>query len=102
MDVVEKKRERFKRLATQRTNTVLKKLQVLGNCANRQAYEYTEDEVKKIFSAIEKQVTDAKSQFHFIKETKFKLQNSRLDSRPYLAEPFEETNQPLLGERNKE
>ena len=73
MDALEKRRERFKRLATQRTNSVLKKLQVLGNCANRQAYEYTEEEIKKIFSTIEKQVADIKARFHFTKETTFKL-----------------------------
>ena len=69
----EAKRERFKRLATTRTNSVLKKLQVLGNCSNRQAYEYDEDEIKKIFSVIEKQVADTKARFHFTKKREFKL-----------------------------
>lgn len=73
MSVSEAKKERFRRLATQRTNTVLKKLQVLGNCSNRQAYDYTEDEIKKIFSAIERAVSDTKAKFHFSKETNFKL-----------------------------
>lgn len=67
------RRERFKRLATQRTNAVLKKLQVLGNCANTQAYEYTEEELKKIFCVIEKQVADVKARFHITKPTEFKL-----------------------------
>ena len=70
---IEEKRQRFKRLATQRTNAVLKKLQVLGNCANRQAYEYDEEEIKKVFSVIEKQVTDIKTRFHFVKKREFKL-----------------------------
>ena len=48
----ENRRERFKRLATARTNTVLQKLKVLSNCANRQAYEYNEDDVEKIFASI--------------------------------------------------
>ena len=39
------KRERFKRLAVTRTNEVLKKIRVLGNCSNRSAYEYTEEEI---------------------------------------------------------
>ncbi len=69
----EEKKERFKRLATQRTNAVLKKLQILGNCSNRQAYEYDEEEIKKIFFVIEKQVVDTKALFHFVKKREFKL-----------------------------
>lgn len=67
------RRERFKRLATYRTNEVLHRLKVLGNCANRSAYEYTEEEVNKIFSEIEKMLRHTKSKFHFIKRVDFKL-----------------------------
>ena len=68
-----KKRERFKRLAVYRTNQVLKRLKVLGNCANRSAYEYTEEEINKIFSEIERRVKEIKSKFHFPKKDDFKL-----------------------------
>lgn len=61
------KRDRFKRLAVYRTNEVLKRLKVLGNCANRSAYEYTEDEVNKIFSEIERRIKETKAKFHFPK-----------------------------------
>ena len=67
------KRERFKRLATQRTNIVLKRLKVLGNCANRSAYSYTEEDINKIFSEIERRVRETKSKFHFPKNKEFKL-----------------------------
>ncbi len=67
------KKERFKRLATQRTNAVLKKLKVLGNCSNRSAYDYSEEEINKIFSEIERTIKGTKAQFHFPKKTEFKL-----------------------------
>ena len=67
------KRERFKRLATQRTNIVLNRLKVLGNCSNKSAYEYTEEEVDKIFSEIEKRVKETKLKFHSTKIKEFKL-----------------------------
>jgi len=68
------KRERFKRLATSRTNDVLKRLQVLGNCANRSAYNYSEDEINKIFSVIDKASRDTKAKFYYSKEKiSFKL-----------------------------
>lgn len=69
----ENKRDRFRRLATLRTNTVLKRLKVLGNCANRSAYEYTEDDLDKIFLEIERTVKDTKAKFHFPKKRDFRL-----------------------------
>lgn len=66
-------RDRFKRLATQRTNIVLKRLKVLSNCSNRQIYEYDEQDVEKIFSEIEHKVKEAKAKFHFPKKREFKL-----------------------------
>jgi hypothetical protein len=67
-------REKFKRLATLRTNEVLKRLKILGNCANRYAYDYTEEDVEKIFMAIEKKVREVKSMFYFPKgKEEFKL-----------------------------
>ena len=67
------KRKRFKKLAVYRTNEVLKRLKVLGNCANRSAYEYTEEEINKIFSEIERRVREIKAKFHFPKNKEFKL-----------------------------
>lgn len=68
------KKERFKRLAEKRTNSVLKRLDVLGNCANRSAYDYSQEEVNKIFSEIDKRVKDTKSKFYFPKKAnQFKL-----------------------------
>jgi len=68
------KHDRFRRLATHRTNLVLKRLQVLSNCSNRSAYDYSEEEINKIFYTIEKTVRDAKSKFHYPKEKiNFKL-----------------------------
>lgn len=68
------KRARFKKLAAYRTNEVLKRLKILGNCANRSAYDYTEEEVNKIFSEIERKVREIKAKFHFPSKNKeFKL-----------------------------
>jgi len=66
-------RDRFKRLATARTNIVLKRLKVLGNCSNRNIYEYDEQDIDKIFYEIERKVKETKSKFHFSKNREFKL-----------------------------
>jgi hypothetical protein len=67
-------RERFKRLATLRTNAVLKRLKVLGNCSNRHIYEYNEEDIDKIFAEIERKVKEVKAKFQFSKQKgEFKL-----------------------------
>jgi len=67
------RRERFKRLAVYRTNEVLKRLKVLGNCSNKSAYDYTEEEINKIFLEIERSVKETRAKFNFSKIKKFSL-----------------------------
>lgn len=67
MTNTEQKSERFKRIAENRTNRIIEGLRLLGNCSNRSNYDYTEEDVRKIFSAIE----------HELKETKKKFQNTK-------------------------
>ncbi len=69
----ETKSDRFKRLATQRTRSVINKLRVLGNCANRNAYEYSAEDVRKIFHAIDEQLREVRSRFKNPEEKEFKL-----------------------------
>ena len=67
-------RDRFKRLAVARTNSILQRLKVLSNCSNRHIYEYTEDDIDKIFSEIERKVKEMKAKFHYPKQKgEFKL-----------------------------
>ena len=48
----ESKEETFRRLASRRTDEVLKRIRILGNCSNRSHYQYTSDEVERITDAI--------------------------------------------------
>ncbi|MGR0319452.1 hypothetical protein [Agromyces sp. ZXT2-3] len=59
----ETRAEKFRRLASARGDRVLKDLELIGNLANRSNYEYTDDEVRKLFSAIEAEVRDTKAKF---------------------------------------
>ena len=63
----------FNRVAESRTNAVLEKLRLLGNCASRQNYNYTEKEVEQIFSAINKQLKEVKAKFNSRKHHDFRL-----------------------------
>jgi ubiquinone/menaquinone biosynthesis C-methylase UbiE len=67
------KEGRFKCLAEYRTNEVLKRIRILGNCSNRSFYSYTQEEIEKIFQEIEKSLQKTKAKFTFSKKKKFTL-----------------------------
>lgn len=59
----ETKRDKFVRLAEARTNKIIDMIQLLGNCSNLGAYDYTQQDVDKIFTAIENELREAKKKF---------------------------------------
>lgn len=63
MRVGETPHEKFVRIATRRTQSILEKLRLLENCANTSVYEYTEEEINKIFDAIDKALKKVKQSF---------------------------------------
>ncbi len=71
----ETKKEKFKRLAEARTNKIIKMLDLLGNCSNRTTYEYSEEDVNKIFERLYRELGDTKERFEQSKrsEKNFKL-----------------------------
>ena len=50
------KREKFVELAQSRTVNAIKAIRVIGKLGNRSAYEYTEADVKKIASALSREI----------------------------------------------
>ncbi|MFA5720007.1 MAG: hypothetical protein WC939_02975 [Acholeplasmataceae bacterium] len=65
---METKKEKFQRLAEARTNRIIEQLDILGNLSNTSNYEYTKEEVQKIFQSIEKALRRVKRQFDEPKE----------------------------------
>jgi len=71
---MESKRDRFKRIAENRTNKIINMIDLLGNCSNKNNYEYTDDDIKNIFNAIESSLKMSKMKFIEKQEKgKFKL-----------------------------
>lgn len=68
--MLNERQDRFQRIATNRTNKILDMLRLLGNCSNTANYEYTPDEVKQIFSAIEAEVKIQKAKFTASKQNR--------------------------------
>ncbi len=57
------KRERFERVASKRVEKILHYLDLLGNCANRSNYEYTKEDVNKMFREIQNHLNFIKKKF---------------------------------------
>jgi hypothetical protein len=57
------KRERFVRVAERRVNSILMQFDRLSRCSNKRNYEYNQQDIKKIFNAIEKRVKETKDMF---------------------------------------
>ena len=65
--------QKFKRLAVLRTNVILDKLRLLGNLSNTRTYSYSDDEVEKIFSALNQKVKEVRAGFQNRKKKRFDL-----------------------------
>ena len=71
----ETKREKFIRVAESRTNKILSMIRLLGNCSSKAVYDYTDQDIKKIFSAIETEIRNTREKFagHPEQTKRFKL-----------------------------
>jgi len=70
------KRQRFLCVGSDRTNSILYRIKVLGNCSNRSLYDYREDEIEKIFKTIKQSLDETKAKFMIHRrkrKEKFKL-----------------------------
>jgi len=63
MDTEKEKRERFLRIASNRTNRIVDDFRLLGNCSNRNNYSYTKEEVNEMFREIERSLARCKEQY---------------------------------------
>jgi hypothetical protein len=58
-----RRRVAFLRLAEKRTNAVIERIRILSNCSNPYAYSYTEDDLRHIFGAIQRELQVARARF---------------------------------------
>jgi len=57
------RRERFEKVAARRTQMILNFLDSLANCSNKSNYEYTDEDVCKMFSAIKEKLKNTEVAF---------------------------------------
>lgn len=73
--MAESKHDKFIRVSEARTNKIIDMIRLLSNCCNTATYEYTDEDVKKIFSVLESELKTCKSKYqdNSNKESKFTL-----------------------------
>lgn len=69
----ESKRERFVRIAEARTNKIIEMVRLLGNCSSKATYEYNDEDIRKVFAAIEKEIKTCKNKFSDTEENEEKF-----------------------------
>lgn len=69
----ESKKEKFIRIAENRTQRILNDLRLLGNCSNTAVYSYEGDEISKVFKAIDDELKRVKALFSKNKNKNFSL-----------------------------
>ena len=69
----ETKEERFKRVVQKRVQNVLDSLRRLSQCSNRRMYKWNDEQLKKIWIAIDKEVKTCKSSFENTEPEAFRL-----------------------------
>lgn len=57
------KRAKFVELANKRVNKAIAQLRLVGNLSNKSAYEFTDEDARKIVKALQKEVEAIKAKF---------------------------------------
>jgi hypothetical protein len=69
----ETKEERFKRVVQKRVQNVLDSVRRLSQCSNRRMYKWNDEQLKKIWIAIDKELKICKSSFENTEPEVFRL-----------------------------
>ena len=59
----ETKKQRFERIAERRVTEALRQLRLVGNLSNRANYEYSSEQVKQMFDALENEFKQLRQRF---------------------------------------
>ena len=62
-ETMSKNRERFVRLAESRVTKAIKAMRLVGNLSNKNNYSYTNEDVQKITSALERELRNLRRRF---------------------------------------
>ena len=61
--MISERRKNFERVAAKRVDKILEAMRLLGNCSNRNNYEYSREDVEAMFNAIRSATKQAQLKF---------------------------------------
>ena len=61
--MISERRKRFEKVAENRVDKILECLRLLGNCSNKNNYEFTKQDVDFMFDEIRRALKEAQSRF---------------------------------------
>ena len=91
----ETKEERFRRVVQKRVQNVLDSLRRLSQCSNRRMYDWSDEQMKKIWSAIDKELKSCKEGFEKAVQARM-LAEEQLDAEEKKFEVGTSTNFQVL------
>ena len=74
--IMSKNRDKFVELAEKRVQKAIKSIRLIGNLANKTNYSYGDDDLRKIFGTLKKELTSAQKKFEITSDEsheKFRL-----------------------------
>jgi hypothetical protein len=66
-------KQQFKRIVEPSVKAILQKLDTLGKCSNKRLYSYSQEDIDKIFSTINKKIRQVKLKLDVYKQEDFEL-----------------------------
>ncbi|MGH1647791.1 hypothetical protein ABE945_08515 [Enterococcus gilvus] len=60
---MENKQDKFIRLGENRVNDAIKKIRLIGNLSNKNNYDYTDEQVNEIITALKFEIEDVQKKF---------------------------------------
>lgn len=71
----ETKEERFKRVAVKRVQRVLDSLRSLSHCSNKRMYQWNNEQLKRIWNALDKELKKCRESFENSEPEEFQFQS---------------------------
>ena len=57
------KRKKFEEFAVRRTNNAINQIRLIGKLANKSAYDYNEEDINKITTALKREIENIRNKF---------------------------------------
>ena len=100
MEVNEEKRKKFRDFAGKRVNNVMHDIQILEPMARSNAYDFTKEDVEKMFYAMQESLNSTKAEFEKKFEEKARAERKIFSFDAEISMPSQEEN--VIEEENIE